>query len=116
VVYYLGIGNVLYGVDADIERKEENRQEHMRRLAEVANLMLDAGVILIVTAAELTQEDLELIKTTVDHDLIETIWVGDQVTTDIVCDLVLTDPEQEMERVDRIKGLLQDKGVIYRPW
>jgi bifunctional enzyme CysN/CysC len=116
MVYYLGIGNVLYGVDADIERKESNRQEHMRRLAEVANLMLDAGVILIVTAAELTQEDLELIKTTVEPDRIETIWVGDQVTTDITCDLVMTDPEQELERVDRIKGLLQDKGVIYRPW
>jgi bifunctional enzyme CysN/CysC len=116
VVYFLGIGNVLYGVDADIERKEENRQEHMRRLAEVANLMLDAGVILIVTAAELTQEDLELIKTTVEPDRIETVWVGEQVTTDITCDLMLTDPEQEMERVDRIKGLLQDKGVIYRPW
>jgi bifunctional enzyme CysN/CysC len=116
MVYYLGIGNVLYGVDADIERKESNRQEHMRRLAEVANLMLDAGIILIVTAAELTQEDLELIKTTVEPDRIETIWVGDQVTTDITCDLVMTDPEQELERVDRIKGLLQDKGVIYRPW
>ena len=33
VVYFLGIGNVLYGVDADIERKQENRLEHMRRLA-----------------------------------------------------------------------------------
>jgi bifunctional enzyme CysN/CysC len=116
VVYFLGIGNVLYGVDADIERKDENRQEHMRRLAEVANLMLDAGVILIVTAAELTQEDLELIKTTVESERIETIWVGDRVTTDITCDLVLTDPEQELERVDRIKSLLQEKGVIYRPW
>jgi len=36
VVYFLGIGNVLYGVDADIERRQENRLEHMRRLAEVA--------------------------------------------------------------------------------
>jgi bifunctional enzyme CysN/CysC len=116
VVYYLGIGNVLYGVDADIERKESNRQEHMRRLAEVANLMLDAGVILVVTAAELTQEDLELVKTTVEPERIETIWVGDRVTTDITCDLVLTDPEQELDRVDRIKALLQEKGVIYRPW
>ncbi len=66
VVYYLGIGNVLYGVDADIERKFENRSEHLRRLSEVANIMLDAGVILIVTAAELTQEELDLIRTTVD--------------------------------------------------
>ena len=48
-VYFLGIGNVLYGVDADIDRDRENRREHLRRLAEVANLMLDAGVILIVT-------------------------------------------------------------------
>ena len=58
--------------------RRENRSEHLRRLGEVANLMLDAGVILIVTAAELTQDDLELIKTTVDPDRIETVWVGDQ--------------------------------------
>ena len=72
VVYFLGIGNVLYGVDADIERKPENRLEHMRRLAEVANLMLDAGMILVVAAAELTQDDLEVIKTAVPPDWIET--------------------------------------------
>ncbi len=73
VVYFLGIGSVLYGVDADIERKPENRLEHMRRLAEVANLMLDAGIILVVAAAELTQDDLEIIKTAVQPDWIETI-------------------------------------------
>ena len=83
VVYFLGIGNVLYGVDADIERKPENRLEHMRRLAEVANLMLDAGIILVVAAAELTQDDLEVIKTAVQPDWIETIWAGDSITTDL---------------------------------
>ena len=40
----------------------------MRRLAEVANLMLDAGIILVVAAAELTQDDLEVIKTPVELD------------------------------------------------
>jgi bifunctional enzyme CysN/CysC len=116
VVYFLGIGNVLYGVDADIERKTENRTEHMRRLAEVANLMLDAGTILIVTAAELTQEDLELIKTSVEPDRIETVWVGDHVTTDLSYDLLLTGQEAGADGVERIKLLLQDKGVIFRPW
>jgi hypothetical protein len=38
------------------------------------------------------------------------------VTTDIACDLVLTDEEAEQEGVDRIKHLLQDKGVLFRPW
>ena len=115
-VYFLGIGNVLYGVDADIARDRENRHEHIRRLAEVANLMLDAGMILIVTAIELTQEDLELIKTTVAQDRIETIWFGDDITTDIAHDLVVTDYASHEERVDVIKGLLHGKGIIFRAW
>jgi len=115
VVYFLGIGSVLYGVDADIERKPENRQEHMRRLAEVANLMLDAGIILVVAAAELTQDDLEVIKTAVQPDWIETIWAGETVTTDLVCDLQLPGGAVP-EAVDRLKAHLQDKGIIFRPW
>ena len=115
VVYFLGIGSVLYGVDADIERNPENRLEHMRRLAEVANLMLDAGMILIVAAAELTQEDLEVIKTAVQPDWIETVWAGDTITTDLACDLQL--PSGAIpEAVDRLKAHLQDKGIIFRPW
>jgi bifunctional enzyme CysN/CysC len=115
VVYFLGIGNVLYGVDADIERKQENRLEHMRRLAEVANLMLDAGIILVVAAAELTQDDLEVIKTAVQPDWIETIWAGDSVTTDLSVDLHLPGGAVP-EAVDRLKAHLQDKGIIFRPW
>jgi bifunctional enzyme CysN/CysC len=115
VVYFLGIGSVLYGVDADIDRKPENRLEHMRRLAEVANLMLDAGIILIVTAAELTQDDLEVIKTAVPPDWIETVWAGDAITTDLSCDLLLPGGAVH-EAVDRLKAHLQDKGIIFRPW
>jgi len=115
VVYFLGIGNVLYGVDADIERKQENRLEHMRRLAEVANLMLDAGIILVVAAAELTQDDLEIIKTAVQPDWIETVWAGDTITTDLACDLQVPGGAVP-EAVDRVKAHLQDKGVIFRPW
>jgi bifunctional enzyme CysN/CysC len=115
VVYVLGIGTVLYGVDADIERKQENRLEHMRRLAEVANLMLDAGIILVVAAAELTQDDLEIIKTAVQPDWIETVWAGDTITTDIACDLQVPGGAVP-EAVDRLKAHLQDKGDIFRPW
>jgi len=115
VVYFLGIGNVLYGVDADLGRRRENRREHLRRLAEVANIMLDAGVILIVTAGELTQDDIELIKTTVEPERIETVWLGETVTTDLVVDLIVPDPDAP-EAVDQVKRLLQEKGIIFRPW
>ena len=116
VVYFLGMGNVLYGVDADIDRTAANRAEHLRRLSEVANILLDAGVILIVSAARLTQEDLDLVKTTVQPDRIETVWIGDHVTTDLDCDLHLPEGETADEAVQRIKGLLRDKGIIYHAW
>ena len=113
-VYFLGIGNVLYGVDADIGRTLENRQEHLRRLAEVANLMLDAGVILVVTAAELTQEDLDLIRVTVDPERIETVWLGPEATTDIDFDLLIENPD-DLAAVGRIEGLLRSRGIIPGP-
>jgi bifunctional enzyme CysN/CysC len=116
VVYYLGMANVLYGVDADIERGSANRTEHLRRLGEVANLLLDAGAILIVTAHELSQEDLEVVKTAVAPERIEVIWVGDTLTTDVSYDLILGDQEPEADGVERLKRLLQEKGVLFRPW
>ncbi|MCX5900417.1 MAG: GTP-binding protein [Proteobacteria bacterium] len=117
IVYFLGIGNVLYGIDADIKGREgTERQEHMRRLAEVANILLDAGIILLVTAAELTQDDLEIMKTTVSPDKIETVWIGENITTDIAYDLSLPQPDNVPESVDILKSHLQDKGIIFRPW
>ena len=114
VVYFLGMASVVYGIDADLARAADNRGEHLRRLGEVANILLDAGAILIVTAQSLTRDDLEILKTAVDPDRIEVIWVGDRVTTDIACDMILSD--QDPEAVDKIKRLLQDKRILFRPW
>ena len=113
--YFLGMGNILYGVDADIARDPEHRREHLRRLAEVANVMLDAGLILIVSAAELTLEDLELIKTTVDLGQVEAVWIGGTSGTDFRHDLHVVEHEDEDEAVDRIVALLHGTGVIVRP-
>jgi bifunctional enzyme CysN/CysC len=116
-VYYLGIGSVLYGVDADLQSQKdgENQQEHIRRLAEIAHIFLDAGLILIVTAVELTQQDLRIMQTVIDANMIETIWVGDRVTTDISFDTRVIDSELAENSVVQIKRLLQDHGFIFSP-
>jgi bifunctional enzyme CysN/CysC len=115
-VYFLGIGNVLYGVDADIERTDVNRLEHLRRLGEVANILLDAGLIVIATAVALTQDDIDVIRTSGGADRVLTVWLGDRVTTNLSCDAVLTDQESEADGVGRLKTLLRDYGAIFRPW
>jgi bifunctional enzyme CysN/CysC len=115
-VYFVGMANMLYGVDADIDRSAANRAEHFRRLGELAHLMLDAGVLLIVSAAELTQDDLEIVKVSVPAERIATIWVGPDVTTDIACDLVVPSTAADQGAIEVIETMLQDRGVIFRPW
>ena len=115
-VYFLGIGNILYGVDADIERTSVNRHEHLRRLGEVANILLDAGLIVIATAVALTQDDIDVIRTSGGSDRVMTVWLGDRITTDLACDLALTEAEAETDGTSRLKALLHDCGAIFRPW
>lgn len=116
IVYFLGIGNILYGVDADIKAPgiNGNKPEHLRRLAEVANIMLDAGIILIVTAIGLTREDLNIIQTDLNVDDVNVIWVG-RNPTDITYDLAVSEPANLDEITDATKTILQDNGIIFKP-
>ncbi|NUQ82462.1 MAG: adenylyl-sulfate kinase [Bacteroidetes bacterium] len=116
IVYFLGIGNVIYGIDADIKGKSDTREEHLRRLGEVAHIMLESGAILIVTAVELTQADLEIIKTCVASEQIEVVWMGDYRSTDVTPDLMLPTHPDAIEGVAQIKDLLVNKNIIFRPW
>ena len=115
LVYFMGIANVLYGVDADIKKPgadQTHRPEHLRRLAEVANIMLDAGIILIVTAIGLTQQELEIIRSVVDSDLIEAVWLGED-PTDIQA-LHVPNLDNMDRTLETVKGLLQNKGIIFK--
>ncbi len=115
LVYFMGIANVLYGVDADIKKPgadQTHRPEHLRRLAEVANILLDAGIILIVTAIGLTQNELEIVQNVMDNDLIETIWLGDE-PTDIQA-MHVPNLDKLDQTLDTVKQLLQNKGIIFK--
>lgn len=112
-VYYMGIGSYLYGVGADTKKASvQDHTEQIRRFAEVANLMLDAGMILVVTATDLTQADQKIFKTVLEREF-EIVWVGDEITTDLSPDLQLADKDYE-RNIARIKDMLKDAGTIFR--
>ena len=77
--------------------------------------MLDSGAILVATAVGLTQKDLEIIKTTVNPQKIETVWLGENITTDIDYDLYIPEFEDVEEAASRVKRLLQERGIIFKP-
>lgn len=113
-VYYMGIGSYLYGVGADTKSGgDENHKEQIRRFGEVANLMLDAGMILIVTATGLTEGDRKILKTVVQGEM-DICWVGSEITTDIKADIKLEDSDFDYAKnIGRIRTLLKDKGIIF---
>ncbi|MFW6313908.1 MAG: GTP-binding protein [Spirochaetota bacterium] len=115
-VYFLGVGNLKRGLSADIQEVPVGRDEHIRRLAEVSHLFLDAGAILIVTGVELTQEDLDLIKVPVNPDSIVTVWAGPRVTTDIDVSVHIADPADFGPASEQIKSALRRIGAIYSPY
>jgi len=113
IVYFLGIGNVKYEIDADIAKNNQNREEHLRRLADVAHIMLDAGTILIVTARKLKQVDLEIIKTVINPDKIITVWTGVEISTDIIFDLKVPSKIDVEESLSILKNSLYKSDVMW---
>jgi bifunctional enzyme CysN/CysC len=110
-VYFLGIGSVLYGVDADIRGSHEDHAEDIRRLAEVSNILLDSGLILIVTASELMQHDLDIILTAMDREQVSAVWIGDEVTPPLSSDLHATGDDAADVRA-QVMALLKNRGAL----
>ncbi len=109
-VYFLGIGSALYGVNADI-RALDNHREDIRRLAEIAHILMDSGLIVIVGAAELTPDDLSIISAAIDPERLATAWVGSPAPAGLARS-VLAVPSRTKEAVAAIQKRLQARGFI----
>ena len=112
-VYFFGIGSALYGVNADI-RKLDNHREDIRRLAEIAHILMDSGLLLIVSAAALTPDDLNIISAAIEPDRIETVWVGKPAETGLARE-VLVVPNRTDDAVAAIQRRLQARGFTNPP-
>ena len=119
-IYFIGMANLIYGVDADLKNgghdPDDVEVEYFRRLAEVANLMLNAGLILVISAHDVRKEDLLVLETVLAEHIgrIYTIWAGDNITTNLEPTLHIK--AEDCQHADKtIKSFLQDEGVLFRP-
>lgn len=112
-VYYLGIGNLLRGLDADIDKKK--RREHIRRLGEVSHILMDAGLIVIATASDLTESELKLIQNIVlENEFFIVHIVGEKPLEDgSLVDLSLNSKDDVQTNVVKILDMLKFNDVIF---
>ncbi|MCG8452192.1 MAG: GTP-binding protein [Spirochaetales bacterium] len=114
--YYLGVRNVLAGLDADmtVRRDEvypEDREEMIRRLAELAHILLDSGMVLISTVSYLSFNEREIFRTSVAPAKVRTIWIGDPSESDVDADYTVTDADEAISQMEQVMDVLQKKGV-----
>ena len=69
--YFLEGDNIRHGLNKDLGFSKEDRSENIRRIAEVAKLFLDAGLITIVCTISPMKKDRELARRIIGKDFIE---------------------------------------------
>ncbi|MFW6211306.1 MAG: GTP-binding protein [Spirochaetota bacterium] len=115
LVYCLGAENVEHGVSADLQEVPMIREEHVRRLAEVAHLFLDAGIMLIVSGIKLTAADIDVLRVPVNPESMLIVQVGERQAKGIVNHLVLEGDSRESS-IEKIKRALRKTGAIFSPY
>jgi len=110
-VYYLGISNTLHGIDTDI-RDASLRDEYLRRLGEVAHLFTDAGLILITTASDLDDYELEMIKTLNSPNECVIVNIGENRFSKTVPDMQIDSIKDSEAAINEICELLKAKKYL----
>lgn len=111
--YFLGIGNLLRGLDADLEKDRRARHEHVRRLGEVAHILMDAGLIVLATASNLNDDELRLLQEVTDRASVVIVNIGENNFREGVVDLNLSAKESASKNAKKILAFLESEKVVH---
>jgi bifunctional enzyme CysN/CysC len=109
--YMLDGTNILLGVDADLVWKQSTQAELVRRFAEVAHILLDAGNLVISTTNAIGLADFSAVQALIPD--FPVLAVDINPTTQAVggSDLQLTGKESESNVIEQISQLLKKHHI-----
>ena len=111
-VYYLRMANVLRGLDADITYENEVRDEHIRRLGELARIITGSGQIFITSVSSVDDYDLKTLELLNKPNEILVINIGENRFNDYKVALNLDEYGDIDDSLDKVFNLLRQKNVI----
>lgn len=116
-VYYLDSESTFLGTDAEIEQENsiENRKKQFQQFAEVSNLLLNAGNILITAIEDIQEEDINTINRIVNSENLKLVWVGGTEDYFFPIDVNIEENETKERIYLKIKKMLIDTRVIFEP-
>ena len=110
--YYLGMRNIVMGLDADLRVEAGVRDDHIRRLGELARIMTDSGQIFITSLTEADEYDLRTLALLNAPNDILVVNVGPNQVGDYPVDLQVDASDDVHEGIERVCALLKEREVI----
>jgi bifunctional enzyme CysN/CysC len=111
LAYMLDGTNVLLGVDADLLWIQSTQQELVRRFAEVAHILLDAGHLVISTTNAIGLADFAAVQALIPDYPVLAIDVDPASSPIGTADLRLTGKESDADVVSHIESLLKKHQI-----
>jgi bifunctional enzyme CysN/CysC len=110
--YFLGMTNIIGGLDSDMTTVFQDRDEHIRRIGELARIMTDAGLIFITAIDNADEYDLEKLKLLNYPNEILVVNVGENYFTKFKTNLNLPANPPLNEATDKSMQLLTESDII----
>lgn len=111
--YMLDGTNILLGVDADLVWVESTQNELVRRFAEVAHLLLDAGQIVVSTTNSIGLADYAAVQALIPDFPVIAIEIDPKGGNIAPCDIRLSGKESESDVLGQLLTLLKKKQIIH---
>ncbi|MFH1910558.1 MAG: GTP-binding protein [Pseudomonadota bacterium] len=112
ITYYLGMENLESGLETDVTDSHEHREEHIRRLGELARILTDSGQIFITAVGDIDDYDLEILKMLNSPNEILVVNVGQDNFNNFQVDLSVGEDAEVAATVNRIYDLLRREAII----
>jgi bifunctional enzyme CysN/CysC len=109
--YMLDGSNVLLGVDADLVWVASTQHELVRRFAEVANLLLDAGHLVVSTTNAIGLADFASVQALIPNDPVLIVDIDPSGKNLAPADLRLTGKETEAQVIEQVSQLLRKHQI-----
>ena len=74
--YILDGDNIRQGINKDLSFSSQDRSENIRRIAEIGNLMIDAGIITLSAFVSPFQKDREMVRNTVGKNNFVEVFIN----------------------------------------
>ncbi len=110
--YYLRPANALRGLGADIQFRGEMRDEHIRRLGELARILTDAGQIFVTSLPDADEYDLRTLELLNSPNEILVVRLGEASDVSMPAHLTLPAGVEPDTGVAAVCRLLREKKVI----